>query len=248
MAPNPKSEKELLATHNRRIVYNSLKEKTHSDGDDSFGFYAEIFETTGLDEPSIINTQLQGIKSIVKNIQINDVETLGEYADQSGCYVFRDQKGNAIYVGEGDNIYKRIRTHLMATDRKSTTYEVNIEMPEKPEWVDERRKIPKRDFEGNIINKIYRKSPYMYFYTVDIYCLSGLDELFARKYLEQLLFLAEQPIHNRYTETNKAYKTFEKKMRINQEYIDFLSSGIINPLIQTLYLPTMKQLEGSEVI
>lgn len=239
----PKSEEDLSNTHDKQVILNSLEEKRHEDGDDSFGLHVELFTAKpGRDEPALINTQFQGIKTIIKGIPVDDVNLLSEYADQHGCYVFRDKKGNAIYVGEGKDIYKRIRAHLMGTYRKSTTYEIKIKWPEHPKKKNKNDIEPLRDSEGKIIYEVFTEYPYKFFWTVDIYCLNGLDVLFARKYLEQLLFYTENPIHNKYTEENKANKKFDDKIGISLKYINYLQKAEKNPKIDTLRLPTTKEI------
>lgn len=244
-----KSKKALLKTHDNQVIFNSLEERQYEGEDDSYGLHVELFTAKpGINEPAIINTQFQGIKTIIKGISVSKLEILYEYANQSGCYVFRDKKGSAIYVGEGKDIYRRIRAHLMAENRRSTTYEIKIEWPEHPKRKNKKDLEPMRDEKGKIINEVYTENPYKFFWTVDIYCLSGLDVLFARKYLELLLFYTERPIHNRYTEENKANKKFEDKIGISKEYINYLQKAEKNPKITTLYLPTITELIEAEKI
>ncbi|MCM3675031.1 GIY-YIG nuclease family protein [Peribacillus simplex] len=243
----PKSREELTESYDKKEMYNSLKNLEHDDGDDSSGICVELFKPKPpLEAPSLINTQFQGIKTILKGISVDDNKMLGEYAGQQGCYIFLDNAGKAVYVGESDDIYQRIRTHLMGSDPSRTTHEVKIEWFENPEY--DEKKNPKKDKDGNFIFKTFKENPYKYFWTVDIYCLSGLDTFFARKYLEQLLFYTEQPIHNQYTETKKSYKDKDILRPISLAYIDFLQNNKKNPEIQTIYIPTLKTLEKDEII
>jgi len=58
----------------------------------------------------------------IKEFKVWDILNLKKYKEVQGCYVFFDIKGNALYVGESNNIYSRIRKHIRGSNQTGAIY------------------------------------------------------------------------------------------------------------------------------
>ncbi|HHK5562311.1 TPA: GIY-YIG nuclease family protein [Bacillus thuringiensis] len=67
---------------------------------------------------TVFNIELNNIRKY----NIWDISGLKSYKKRQGCYVFLDINGKALYIGETNDLWKRVKEHIKGSEQTGAVY------------------------------------------------------------------------------------------------------------------------------